>query len=184
MEIILASRSPRRLELLRAAGLTPRVHPSHIDESATPNEKVEALVVRLAREKALAFTDTSLPIIAADTLVALHGKVLGQPADMDEAFDMIKHLQGHTHEVHTGVCVRVGDTILADRVTTHVTFRSVPDTEIKTYLENNEVMDKAGAYAVQAGASSFITAIDGPMDNVIGLPVQRTLQLLSDAFGQ
>ena len=183
MRIILASRSPRRLALLKAAGLTVHVEPSHINESPIPNETVEDLVLRLAREKSLMFANAAFPIIAADTLVALHGQVLGQPDDLDEAFDMIRHLAGHTHEVHTGICVRYEDKIFSDRVTTRVTFRPISDEEITNYLEHNDVLDKAGAYAIQAGASSFITAIDGPLDNVIGLPMQRTLQLLSAARG-
>lgn len=178
MEIILASRSPRRLQLLQAAGLAVEVRPSHVDESPLPEETVEAMVQRLSRSKALACTESSVPVIAADTLVALDHEALGQPADLAAAKAMLQRLSGRRHEVLSGVCVRLGDRLEQALVRTTVRFRNLSEPEIDTYLIHNEVLDKAGAYAVQGGAAGFIEAIDGPLDNVIGLPVQATLQLL------
>jgi len=178
MEIVLASASPRRLALLQAAGLAVEARPSHIDEIAQPGETVEDRVVRLARAKAFACPESAVPVIAADTLVALHDKVFGQPDDLAMAADMLRRLSGCTHSVYTAVCVRLGKAFVHDLVRTDVRFRTLSPAEIATYLTHNEVLDKAGAYAVQGGAASFIEAVDGPLDNVIGLPVQRTLKLL------
>jgi nucleoside triphosphate pyrophosphatase len=178
MEIVLASKSPRRRQLLQAAGLAVEIMPSHVDEAVRSHETVEDTVLRLARMKAAACPEVRRPVIAADTLVCLDGRPLGQPQDMDEARAMIRSLAGVRHSVFTGVCVRQGSRLVTDLVRTDVHFRDISKAEIDTYLAHNEVLDKAGAYAVQAGASSFITAIDGPLDNVIGLPVRATLDLL------
>ncbi len=178
MEIVLASASPRRRMLLQAAGLAVEVRPQHVDESASANEPVEARVRRLSRAKAMACREVRLPVIAADTLVALRGEAFGQPRDAADAARMIQSLAGHTHQVYTGVCVRMGKELRETAVCTEVTFRSVDTHEIDTYLQHNEVMDKAGAYAIQGGAASFIEAVHGPLDNVIGLPVRHTLALL------
>ena len=178
MEIVLASKSPRRRQLLQAAGLAVEIMPSHVDEAVLPHESVENTVLRLARIKAMACPEARRPVVAADTLVCLDGRPLGQPRDLDEARMMIRQLAGARHSVFTGVCVRLNGQQATDMVRTDVQFRNIPEAEIDTYLAHNEVLDKAGAYAVQAGASCFITAIDGPLDNVIGLPVCATLDLL------
>jgi len=180
MEIILASRSPRRLTLLQSAGLAVEVKPSHIDETPFPGEPVNAMVKRLSREKAIACNaPAGIPVIAADTLVAIDRHVLGQPRDLRHAKTMLQLLSGAEHQVITGVCVRLNDRFVQQHVVTRVRFRSVCEDEIDTYLAYNDVLDKAGAYAVQAGAASFIESIAGPLDNVIGLPVRVTLQMLS-----
>jgi septum formation protein len=179
MQVILASRSPRRLQLLQAAGLAVEVRPMHVDESIEENESVQETVVRLAERKAAACDAAEIPVIAADTLVCLDGRAIGQPATLDEAKEMIEHLSGRTHQVYTGVCTRLDGTQYTDLACTHVTFAELNDREIENYLQHNEVMDKAGAYAIQAGASAFVTAVDGPLDNVIGLPVRMTLKLLA-----
>jgi len=181
MEIILASRSPRRLALLQSAGLAVEVRPSHIDETPLADESVTEMVTRLSRNKALAcVAPVGIPVIAADTLVAIGSHVLGQPRDLAHAKSMLQQLSGQAHEVITGVCVRLGDQLAQQQVVTRVRFRTLDKDEIDTYLAHNDVLDKAGAYAVQAGAASFIESIDGPLDNVIGLPVRMTLQLLSE----
>ncbi|GAV21264.1 septum formation protein [Mariprofundus micogutta] len=180
MEVILASRSPRRLMLLQSAGLAVEVRPSHIDETPLPGETVAEIVARLGREKAMACEAApDIPVIAADTLVAINGKPLGQPADLAKAKAMLMELSGNTHHVFTGVTVRLGDRIQADLVQTRVVFRQLSSEEIDTYLAHNEVLDKAGSYAIQGGAASFIEAIEGPLDNVIGLPVRSTLNILA-----
>jgi septum formation protein len=179
MDVILASRSPRRFTLLQNAGLSVEVCPSHIDETPLADETVGAMVARLSRAKAEACkTSVNIPIIAADTLVSIHGRVLGQPKDLQQAKHMLQQLSGHEHHVLTAVCVRFGRQSACETVTTSVVFRSLTEREIDTYLTFNEVLDKAGGYAVQGGAASFIEAINGPLDNVIGLPVRTTLNMI------
>jgi len=178
MEVILASKSPRRLHLLQCAGLAVEVMPSHVDETPHMGESVPAMVMRLCQDKAKACPVSNRPIIAADTLVSLHGEPLGQPDDLSHAKRMLQSLSGQRQSVLTAVCVRLGDKIITDTVTTHVQFRDISDAELDIYLAYNDVLDKAGAYAIQAGAASFITHVDGPLDNVIGLPVTQTLLML------
>jgi len=179
MEVILASQSPRRLTLLQSAGMAVEVRPQHIDESLQDGESVSQSVTRLCREKALACkTDGRIPVIAADTLVSIDDIALGQPTDLADARRMLLLLSGHTHHVLTAVCVCLGAHSLSQQVTTRVHFRSLSETEIDIYLQHNEILDKAGSYAIQGGAASFIEAIDGPLDNVIGLPVRTTIQLI------
>ncbi len=179
MDVILASRSPRRLSLLQNAGLSVEVRPSHIDETPLAGEAVETMVARLSLAKAEACNITAnIPIIAADTLVSICGQILGQPENMQQAKHMLQQLSGHKHHVLTAVCVRFGAQSTCETVTTSVVFRSLTEREIDTYLSFNEVLDKAGAYAVQGGAASFIESINGPLDNVIGLPVRTTLNMI------
>ncbi|MDX8388114.1 MAG: Maf family protein [Ghiorsea sp.] len=188
MDIILASQSPRRLFLLRAAGFSVDVRPSHINEEGLLGESARNMTLRLCHEKAAACLVTEVqPIIAADTLVAIADEVLGQPKDLMEAKTMIQKLSGHEHQVHTAVCVRVGDVFKSKVVSTSVVFRQVSDEEIDIYLKHNDILDKAGAYAIQGGASGFITGINGSLDNVIGLPVVETMALMKEAtlaFGE
>ena len=180
MDVILASQSPRRLFLLESAGCRVEVLPSHIDESPKAGESTREMTLRLCKDKAFACAgDGRRAVIAADTLVSIDGEALGQPKDFADAKQMIQKLSGRTHQVFTAVCVRVGEVFETDVVTTEVRFRPIADTELDTYLENNDILDKAGAYAIQGGASSFITAIEGSLDNVIGLPVQVTLGMVA-----
>jgi len=181
MEIILASRSPRRRLLLQSAGLAVEVCPSHIDESPLPGESVQQMVERLCQAKAMACdAPTDIPVIAADTLVCIHDQALGQPNDLHHAKTMLQQLSGKEHEVFTGVCIRLNEHMLFQMVRTGVRFRALDESEIDTYLSHNDVLDKAGAYAIQAGAASFIESIDGPLDNVIGLPVRTTLHMMAE----
>lgn len=182
MQAILASKSPRRRHLLQAAGLAVEVRPAHIDESLLANEDVAHAVQRLAVAKAAALDSCDIPIIAADTLVALDGKPLGQPADIDEAREMLTALSGSTHQVYSGVCVVHRGHSLHQSMCTEVCFSTLSTKQIDTYLQHNEVLDKAGAYEIQGGAASFVRAVIGPLDNVIGLPVQLTLNMLEEVL--
>jgi len=182
MQVILASKSPRRLMLLQSAGLAVEVRPSHVDESMHSAEPVSKLVARLSYDKAFACEGSAHPVIAADTLVAMGDSIFGQPRDIQEAESMLKQLSGMEHQVLTGVCVRFGQQYLQASVSTRVRFRQLSDREITTYLAHNEVLDKAGSYAIQGGAASFIEAIEGPLDNVIGLPVSETLRMLKSVI--
>lgn len=181
MNIILASQSPRRLFLLEAAGFVIDVQPSFIDETPLLYESALSTTQRLCREKAKAceVVDEVMPIIAADTLVAIGDEALGQPTDLAEAKQMIQKLSGKQHQVHTTVCVRLGEVCQSETVTTIVSFRAITDAEIDMYVKHNDILDKAGAYAIQGGASGFITGIKGSLDNVIGLPVATTIALIA-----
>jgi len=181
MDVILASRSPRRLNLLQSAGLTVEVRVPGADESCEPDEDAISLVLRLAAAKADTQRKAALPVIAADTLVVIDDDVIGQPKDRGQAAHMIERLAGREHKVITGVCVRCNEAFRTDVVSTSVRFRSVTEEEIDTYLDHNDYLDKAGAYAIQDGAASFVEETRGPLDNVIGLPVHRTMQLLAEA---
>jgi len=184
MNIVLASQSPRRLALLQAAGITPEVLPVHIDEHVRKGESALAASIRLCREKSLACPIIQRPIITADTLVALHDHTFGQPDNAAHAAEMLHHLSGQMHQVITAVCVRFNEHIQISEVITSVQFRPLSNKDIHTYLQHNDIMDKAGAYAIQSGASSFITRISGPLDNVIGLPVHQTLMMLESLCKQ
>ncbi len=179
--LILASRSPRRLMLLKSVGYVVEVKPSQIDESARAGESVVALVERLSREKAAACVGQleDQVIVAADTLVAIDDQLLGQPADLSAARVMLQQLSGRTHTVTTGLCVRQGAQVWVDHCATTVHFRALSEAEIDCYLAHNDVLDKAGGYAIQGGAASFIDRIDGPLDNVIGLPMRLLATMLA-----
>ncbi len=180
MQVILASKSPRRRLLLQAAGLAIEVRPAHIDELLLDDEDVPCAVQRLAIAKAGAIGPCDVPVIAADTLVALDGRPLGQPADLHEARDMLIALSGSTHHVYTGVCVTHRSQTLHRLMCSEVCFYPLSEHQIDTYLQHNEVLDKAGAYEIQGGAASFVRAVNGPLDNVIGLPVRLTLSMLEE----
>jgi len=180
MQVILASKSPRRLLLLQAAGLAVEVRPAHIDESLLADEDVALAVQRLAVAKAAALGSCSTPVIAADTLVALNGRPMGQPTDIDQAREMLTTLSGSTHQVFSGVCVVHQGRSVHQSMCTEVSFSPISDLQIETYLQHNEVLDKAGAYEIQGGAASFVHAVKGPLDNVIGLPVRLTLNMLKE----
>jgi septum formation protein len=180
MQVILASKSPRRRLLLQAAGLAVEVRPSHIDETLLVDEDVPSAVQRLAIAKAAATGPGDVPVIAADTLVALDGSPLGQPANLQEARDMLIALSGSTHHVYTGVCVAHRGQFLHQLMCSEVCFYPLSEHQIDTYLQHNEVLDKAGAYEIQGGAASFVRAVNGPLDNVIGLPVRLTLSMLKE----
>ncbi|MDQ6966664.1 MAG: Maf family protein [Mariprofundaceae bacterium] len=182
MQIILGSKSPRRRLLLQAAGLAIEVRPAHIDESLLPDEDVASAVQRLAFTKAAAIGACEYPVIAADTLVALGGRLLGQPTDLDEARDMLKSLSGSTHQVFTGVCVTHAGYSVQRTMCSEVSFYELSDVQIDTYLQHNEVLDKAGAYEIQGGAASFVHSVSGPLDNVIGLPVRLTMKMLDEVI--
>ncbi len=188
MPIILASASPRRAELLRAAGIDFDVKPANVDEQVHDGESAEAYVVRIARDKARVVS-TQLPdrvVLAADTTVVVGGQILGKPEDAGDARRMLRLLSGRAHEVLTGVCVNVPraeagaplDRCDARISRTHVEFAALTDEEVEWYVKSGEPMDKAGAYAIQGLASRYVTKIDGSYSNVVGLPVALVYELL------
>jgi septum formation protein len=180
--LILASASPRRLELLRLAGLEPVVQPADIDETPLHGEDPVPHVLRLARDKACAVTADDAVVLGADTTVVLDGEVLGKPADAATAVAMLSRLRGRTHTVWTAVAVtdplgRVAETV----VSTEVVFAPLSDAAIAAYVGTGEPLDKAGAYGIQGRAAAFIPRINGSWSNVVGLPLVETLELLRDA---
>ena len=183
--LILASASPRRAELLRAAGIEFEVDPAEIDEDPLPGEPAEQYVLRVARDKAEAVgrRKTGSLILAADTTVVVDGVILGKPADDAEARMMLQRLSGREHDVWTGVVLRNGGREWSAVERTRVHFLPINPAEIEGYIESGEPRDKAGAYAIQGRASQFIVRLDGSYTNVVGLPVGRVCSLLRDAGG-
>ncbi|MCI5927211.1 MAG: Maf family protein [Pseudoflavonifractor capillosus] len=183
MKIILASQSPRRKELLERMGIQDfeTISPN-VDESAFHGLPPEELVRRLSAEKAAAVAGKvgeDAIVIAADTVVALEGAVLGKPADELDAFKMLSALSGVRHQVYTGVTVcRGGEKQTAHEVT-DVTFRELSEREIEDYISTGEPMDKAGAYGIQGYGALLIQGISGDYYNVMGLPVCRLSGMLA-----
>lgn len=193
-KIYLASRSPRRAEILSQLGVMFEVLPADIDESVYAIELPDAYVARLAKEKALACLNylkdkalPMLPILAADTTVALHDDasnswlILGKPESAQDAFAMLKKMSGSSHYVYTAVAVVTAQGIVSRLSSTQVEFADLTDAEIGAYVDSGEPMDKAGAYGIQGLASTFIKRIDGSYSGVMGLPVYETSQLLKHA---
>ncbi len=186
--LVLASASPRRREILSEAGIPFDVRPSTIEERARAGESAAALVERLAREKALDVAQQLAaapprPVLGADTVVVLDGEVLGKPRDEDHAIEMLSRLVGRAHAVMTGIALAWTDArgLESQVVTSAVEMRAATREEIVAYVAIGESLDKAGAYALQGGASRFITRVVGSRTNVIGLPREETLALLARA---
>jgi septum formation protein len=178
VRVILASASPRRRDLLEQMGVAALVRPSDIDESVLPGEIAEDYVRRLSVAKAaVALAEPDDLVIAADTTVDLDGRILGKPADADEARAMLRSLSARTHRVHTGVTLRLGERSATDVTTTLVTFAPITDHALEWYLGTGEPFDKAGAYAVQGQAAVFVASVKGSVSNVVGLPLTTVVAL-------
>ena len=179
--LILASGSPRRRELLARMGYTFEICAPDVDEHVSGHARdiVHTLAQRKARAAAEHYADGV--IIASDTLVSLDGAPLGKPADAREAREMLAALSGREHEVFTGVCVLDAKTGRSElrTVRTGVTFRDITPDEIDAYIATGEPMDKAGAYAIQGGASHFVESLDGEFENVVGFPVVEVREMLT-----
>jgi septum formation protein len=184
VRLILASASPRRAELLRAAGFEFDVMPADVDESVLPGESPEPHVRRLAEAKARALVARAgrRPVLGADTVVVVDGEILGKPVNDDDARRMLFMLSGRRHQVVTGVCVMEASTesVTGVAVTT-VELSPLTAPEIDWYVRSGEPMNKAGAYAIQGLASRFITRIEGSYSNVVGLPIALVYRLCIDA---
>lgn len=191
--MILASQSPRRIELLHEAGFDVRVIPADINESPLPHEDPLALVDRLACLKAVnvltRHAHRSEVVIAADTIVTIDGEVLGKPKDAEDARCMLRRLSGRTHTVATGVCIarcseleprRIDDEPpVSFVVQTAVTFYPLSDDDIDAYVASGEPMDKAGAYGIQGtGGRLLVRGIEGDFYNVVGLPIAEVVRRL------
>jgi septum formation protein len=180
LKLVLASRSPRRAELLKAAGFEFTVRVADIDETPREGEDSRDYVLRLAEEKARAVeAGDDEVVLAADTTVVLGNEIMGKPADAADAARMLRALAGQRHEVITAICLRRKDRVICDIATTSVWFAPLSDTEIADYVASGEPMDKAGAYGIQGLASKFVERIEGSYTNVVGLPVSVVYRLIS-----
>lgn len=178
MQIVLASSSPRRRELLSLIGLTFTVEIPDVDESRHPDEEPAPYVERVARMKASAVAGAGRLVIAADTAVVFDGHVLGKPSHPAEARSMLGRIGGETHAVLTGVAVAVDDVISSAVERSLVTLLPLTDEEIAAYVSTGEPMDKAGSYALQGLGGVFVESVDGSPSNVVGLPLHLTARLL------
>ena len=190
-KIILASASPRRRELMAQAGYEFEVQVSHKEEtysSETPDEIVKELALLKARDIAEQNAVEDLVVIGADTVVAYQGAILGKPKSKEDAFAMIQSFQGDKHQVYTGVAVLSYDaegneTVVNHAVKTDVYVNAMTDEEILKYIENDNVMDKAGSYGIQSGFAIHIEKIEGDYFNVVGLPISYIYNVLKDIEG-
>ena len=182
--LILASKSPRRHELLKKMGFEFIVHAPDVDEniSGLPSDMVRLLSERKAGAVRDFFDEGW--IIAADTLVALGDRALGKPTDQKDAFRMLASLSGRNHQVYTGVCLmdaKTGD-FISKTVRSDVYFRPLSPADILTYISTKEPMDKAGAYAIQGGAGKFIEKYVGSYDNIVGFPTEEFKKMYDEFF--
>ena len=179
MNIILASQSPRRKELMGLFRIPFAVRVADIDETMDPEKPVFDEVARVSRTKAEATPhgDTDV-VIAADTIVVCDGQRLGKPVDEQDAYRMLRLLSGRDHQVMTGMCVLYGDQTVTCTEVTDIHFRELSDREIWAYIRTGEPMDKAGSYGIQGGAALFAEKMAGDYYNVMGLPVCRLGSIL------
>jgi septum formation protein len=181
LQVVLASRSPRRIELIAQLGITADVVPADIDETPLAGEEPAQYVKRLASSKARAVQErlaTDALVLGADTTVDLDGIIFGQPVDETEARRMLKALSSRTHRVHTGVAVVGPERSESLVVTSMVTFEPVTDSLLDWYIGTGEWQGKAGSYAIQGLGGTLVASTRGSMSNIIGLPLQETARLL------
>jgi septum formation protein len=180
--VVLASASPRRRDLLNLIGIAHEVRPANIDETMRPREAPRRYAERLAREKAsaVAARDPDLITIGADTVVVINRKVLGKPADADDAARMLRMLSGREHTVITAVAVSRGRKLRSAVEEVRVKVRRLRDDEIDAYIATGEPMDKAGAYGIQGYGATIVERIEGDYFAVMGFPLVRLVGLLRD----
>ncbi|HSH73197.1 MAG TPA: Maf family protein [Methylophilaceae bacterium] len=186
--IYLASRSPRRAELLQQIGVDFLVLPSDIDESELAGEAATEYVLRLAKTKASVCIEqlksaqkTLLPVLAADTTVVVDGEILGKPVDDADACRMLSSMSGRWHEVHTGIALATEAGVAVAMSTTRVEMAELSQDTIAAYIASGEPRDKAGAYGIQGLAGLMIKRIEGSYSGVMGLPIYETAALLKSA---
>lgn len=182
-QVILASASPRRRELLEQIGVRAIVQSVDIDESRKPGEPVKEYVHRLAMEKAERGFSTiknsqKLPVVGSDTIVVIDGIVLGKPEDRQQAKEMLQQLSGQKHTVLTSVAIVTEDKKVIDTSSSEVLFNKLELQEIEDYVATGEADDKAGSYAIQGLAAQFVKNLNGSFSGVMGLPLFETVQLL------
>jgi septum formation protein len=181
VDLILASASPRRAELLAQAGFSFTVDSADVDETPLHAEDAAAYVARVARAKAAAVAPrhgSAALILAADTTVVIDGDMLAKPEDTADATRMLARLSGRTHEVLTGVVIRRGDLERVEVVATRVTFLDLTRADIAWYVQTGEPDGKAGAYGIQGRAARFVDRIEGSWSNVVGLPIATVWRMV------
>ncbi len=187
ISFVLASKSPRREELLKSIGINAEIVPANVNEDLLkglpPKEMVTELAMLKASEVAKLCSEDSV-VIGADTCVCLDGEIFGKPKDEEDAKRMLLRLSGNTHEVYTGYCVvNCKDGVsVAKYEKTLVTFRELNGDEIDEYIKSREPMDKAGAYGIQEQGSRFVEKTEGDYSNVVGLPLNALVKLLKEEF--
>ena len=182
-QLILASQSPRRAELLSQLQVSFTQHSVDIDETPLPDEAPQTLVARLAGQKAragVAALSTSLPVLGSDTIVVANGEILGKPADETDCARMLRLLSDNVHQVMTSVAIASGDRLFQTTVTTDVTFKALTEAEIRWYWKTGEPSDKAGGYGIQGLGGRFVRHLNGSYSAVVGLPLFETSQLLTE----
>lgn len=183
MKLVLASKSPRRSEILKNAGIDFTVRVADADETIPEGTPPEEAVVFLATRKAMAVERAEdETVLGADTVVVLDNKILGKPKDKNEAFNMIKSLSGRVHSVFTGVCIVEKGRSITFAEETEVEFLPLTDNEINAYIDTSEPYDKAGAYGIQGIASKFVRRINGDYFNVVGLPISAIYKKFEKFF--
>ena len=183
-QLLLASTSPRRRELLTQIGVGFETLAVDVDETPLQNESADAYVLRVAAEKSLqgqSFCRTGLPVLGADTEVVLDGQILGKPRDYSHACEILQSLSGREHEVLSGISLRLEDRHWQALSRSKVRFRTLEAWEIAAYWQTQEPCDKAGAYAIQGLGAIFITQLTGSFSGVMGLPIHETAELLKKA---
>ena len=181
MNVILASQSPRRKELLGLLNIPFTVCVADIDETPDPSLSAAEDVARLSRLNAAAIPKNADDlIIAADTIVVFNGRLLGKPKDAQDAKAMLKMLSGNVHQVMTGMTVLYKNKQISHTEITQVSFRELTDSEIDAYIQSGDPMDKAGSYGIQSGGAVFVNEIHGDYFNVVGLPVCKLSQILKE----
>ena len=181
MELILASQSPRRKELLGLLNIPFTIQVSQADETMDPRQDPAVSVAEVSRRKALALCapETSV-VIAADTIVVCDGEILGKPKDQQDAVRMLNMLSGRSHQVMTGMTLLHKGKACSHTEITEVVFRPLDDQEIRRYVASGDPMDKAGSYGIQSGGALFVETIHGDYYNVMGLPICRLTQILKE----
>lgn len=186
--VVLASSSPRRLDLLRSIGVEPEVRPADIDETPLDGEAPGAYVERLARGKASAVAGPGEVVVAADTTVVIDGRIIGKPLSRAEALDTLRTLSGRTHTVYTGVAVfglggasggSGGSGACGVTVTSEVTFVKISEEVLDWYVDSPEPYDKAGAYGLQGAGAMLVASVQGSVSNVLGLPLAELHDLMA-----
>lgn len=183
MKVILASASPRRLELLQQIGIEPIVCPSNFAEEDGAACHADEIVLANALGKCRDVSKlkgTELPVIGADTVVVIDDIILGKPKNAEHACEMLRKLSGRFHEVLTGIAIKYQDKEVAEVVHTKVYFRKLSEEEIAAYVATGEPLDKAGAYGIQGRGAVLVEKIDGCYNNVVGLPISRVNEILNE----
>ncbi|MBR5309225.1 MAG: septum formation protein Maf [Clostridia bacterium] len=186
-KVILASKSPRRIELFKRYGIIADSIPAEVDESipaeiCDPCEIVKYLAHKKARHIADSASDDVI-VVGSDTLVFCGDKILGKPDNKDDARNMMKLLSDNTHSVISGICIICNDKCICESVRTEVVFKALTNEEIEGYISTFEPYDKAGGYGIQSLAGAFVKEIHGDYYNVVGLPISRLIEILKIDFG-